>query len=156
MARYKQLIIIPVIICLVIAWWLYGLTLHQSSFNGIPDVPCIDPTKPFLQEYSVYINIQDQTNNLKLDTNIGHDPGNCLKVIHTNDASGIVFIQSNDNYPYTLGNFFQVWHKNFSTQQFLSHNLDQGHLDIMVNGQQVESTPDIPLIQNSKIEITYR
>lgn len=156
MLKSKPLILIPFLLCLGLAYLIYQQALHQSSFIGIPDVPCLDPTKPIVQEFNFYISVTDQGQPVKLGSDIGHDPGNCLKVIHTNNPSGEVNLQANDNTNYTLEDFFQVWGKIYTQDQFLSHSLEDGHLQMRIDGQLQDPSPQTPLQPNLHIQLIYQ
>jgi hypothetical protein len=54
----------------------------------------------------IYVNGKQQP----VPANIGIDPqGRFLAPLHTHDGSGIVHIESERPYPFTLGEFFAVW-----------------------------------------------
>ena len=108
-------IILPVVVVLAIvaaAAWLYIKSITQPGYYGLPVVAGIHRHVPILQNFSFKLQITMVGKNMPLSGIIGHDPGDCLRVIHTDDASGVVFVQSNYAAKiYTLGEFFNVWHR---------------------------------------------
>ncbi|HZZ99516.1 MAG TPA: hypothetical protein VFK07_02280 [Candidatus Paceibacterota bacterium] len=153
----KSVLLIVIIVIGGVASCLYTTAQNQAGYYGLPVVACVDYTLPMTQKYHLTINITADGKNVPLDTNIGHDPGNCLRVIHTDDASGIVKITANDSDQYTLGDFFNVWHKQFSAQEFMGYIIGTGHhLSVAVNGRMVSTLEDTPLHPNETISIVYR
>jgi len=62
-------------------------------------------------------------------------PLNCMQPIHTHDDTGTLHVESPYRYPYTLGDFFTIWGKPFSSQQILDCKADPTHRIVMtVNG----------------------
>jgi len=61
---------------------------------------------------------------------------NCMKPIHTHDPSGTLHIESAyRDYPYTLGDFFEVWGQPFNSGQILSCKADPTQrITMTVNG----------------------
>jgi len=99
------LAVLPLIVAVVGAVYLYRQADTQASFLGLPTVPCLDPTKPVLQNYTLTVSISVEGRPYPLLPAIGHDPGNCLRAIHTEDGSGRIYVETNDTNRYTLGNF---------------------------------------------------
>jgi hypothetical protein len=153
----KWLAVIPLTVVVIGAAYLYRQASTQASFLGLPTVPCVDPTKPVLQNYSLNISIFIQGKPYPLAPSIGHDPGNCLRDIHTNDGSGLVYIEANDMDQYTLGNFFETWRKTFNSGQLAEHAVTSGHsLQVFVNGTAVSTFESTPLVPGSTIGVVYR
>lgn len=146
------------LICVVgLSLLLYHTALTQSTYDGLPTVPCIDYTKPILQDFHVTIAIQINGRSRQLDPTIGHDYGNCLHDIFTNDSSGVVYVQSNDNEQFSLGQFFDVWKKTFTPQQIFSFQTSSSHnIEVLVNNQRVEEYRNIILKPNQHILVIYK
>ncbi len=145
-------IILPVVVVLAIvaaAAWLYIKSITQPGYYGLPVVACIDPTEPILQNFSFKLQITMVGKNMPLSGTIGHDPGDCLRVIHTDDASGVVFVQSNYAAKiYTLGEFFNVWHRVLTPGGQTVH--------VFVNGSSVTTAENTPLTASTTISVVYQ
>ena len=153
----KVFLIIVVVAIGITATWLYITAQNQAGYYGLPVVACVDSTLPVTQNYSFTLRLTADSKNIPLDANIGHDPGNCLRVIHTNDASGTVHVTSNDRQTYTIEDFFQVWHKQFSDHEFMGYVVNDGHhLSITVNGRAVSTLETTPLHSGDVVSIVYR
>ncbi|HSD98277.1 MAG TPA: hypothetical protein VLB73_01085 [Patescibacteria group bacterium] len=149
------------LLCLVgiigLSLLLYHTALTQSTYDGLPTVPCIDYTKPILQDFHVTLAIQINDKTLQLDPTIGQDYGNCLHDIFTNDSSGVVYVQSNDNQTFSLGQFFDVWKKTFTPQQIFSFQTSSSrHIEVLVNNQKIEAYRNIILKPNQHIIVMYK
>lgn len=150
-------VIIGLTIIVVCALFLYHNAQIQSTYEGLPTVPCLDYTKPVVQSFSFSIQISIQGQQYPLDKSIGHDFGNCLHDMYVNDASGDVFVQANDTEVFTLGQFFDVWHKTFTPEQIFGYQVRQGHmLEVFVNGKKVDTYRKTIVIPNEKIEVRYK
>lgn len=155
----KLLAIIPLMpVAIVIANHLYGSAVHAPTYLGLQTVPCIDRTKPILQSYQFDIRIEENGQNVPVESTIGHDYGNCLHAIHTDDASGGVRIESNYADNLTLGQFFDVWKKTFNDHQMDNLMVGNGHnLKVTVNGQSyMTNLRSILLKPNEQISVIYQ
>ena len=146
----KNILPIVVIVAIVAAAaWLYIESVTQPGYYGLPVVACVDPTEPILQNFSFNLQITMAGKNVPLSGTIGHDPGDCLRVIHTDDASGMVFVQSNfATKIYTLGEFFNVWHKVLTP--------GGQTVQVFVNGNPVTTAENTPLTASTTISAVYR
>lgn len=144
--------------CALAAAYLNQAAIRGSAYLGLPTVPCLDPAKPLIQSYDFNLLIKVKGNVLPLDGAIGHDFGNCLHDLHTDDANGIVHFDSNYNYQPNLGQFFDVWHKTLSDHQFVERTTDGGHsLEVTVNGYTVhQNLRDVVLVKGEDVEVIYR
>jgi hypothetical protein len=70
---------------------------------------------------------------------IGIDPqGRFLAPLHTHDATGIVHIESDRPYPFTLGQFFTIWGVRFSATRIGGYtNHGARRLRVFVNGRPI-------------------
>jgi len=126
---------------------LYNYSQIQSSYKGLPTVPCIDPTKPIVQNFSFFLKITINGIAIPLDSKIGHDYGNCLHDIFVNDPSGKVYVQANGNEIFTLGQFFDEWHKTFSQNKLLV---------VKVNGKPVNTYRETVFSPNEVMEVIFQ
>lgn len=139
-----------------IAAFFYTQSLSQSVYVGIPTVSCQDDTKPIVQKFTFTLHITIDGRPYPLNATIGHDYGNCLHEIYTNDASGKIFVAANDRNTYSLGQFFDVWRKTFTDTQIMQYPLHmKDQLHIFVNGKQVTTGRNTPLLPQEKIQIIY-
>lgn len=121
----------------------------QSNYQGLPAVPCIDPTKSIVQNYSVTLHITKDFQEYPLPEDIGHDPGNCLRVIHTNAANQTIFVTANDMQPYTIDDCFKVWHKNMVSI------FSKTHMHVYVEAKEVNTGEKTLLRPNEHITVVY-
>lgn len=154
----KKLIILFAFLAVIVAAnWLYLKSQTSDQYFGIPAVPCQDYTKPILQNFNLTVKISINGTNEPLAPGIGHDYGNCLRTIYTNDSSGTVYVKTNESRPYTLGDFFDVWHMTFNRTEVLNHNTNGGQfITVTVNGQPVQTYENTVLRPNETISIVYQ
>jgi hypothetical protein len=86
-------------------------------------------------ELKVYINGKQTT----VPANLGIDPqGRFISPIHTHDTSGVVHMESTKYYPFTLGEFINIWGVKFTNDQLGQYKTGDGNvLQLWVNGKQV-------------------
>lgn len=154
--KNKYVIVFPFLCIIVLVLWLLHLSKYQTDYLGLPVVPCIDATRPVKQNYSFTLKIVIQNRVFPLDKAIGHDYGDCLRVIHTSDSSGKVYVVSNDNHQYTLDNFFKVWQKIFNQHTLLTYSqIPNGSIHVVVDNTQVASFEKTKLSAGEVITISY-
>ena len=153
----KYLSFIPLFAVIILAFFFYSKSLIQSSYNGLPAVSCIDQTLPVKENFSFHIAIVINGKTYPIETSIGHDFGQCLHSIYVNDSSGTVMVKSNTVQNYTLGNFFQVWHKTFNQNQIFDFQTSNTHsIRVLVNGSDVQTFENTILHSGNNIEVIYR
>lgn len=71
--------------------------------------------------------------------NIGIDPqGRFIAALHTHDTSGIVHMEATKPYPFTLGEFINIWGVSFSDNNLGGYKVGNGNvLQLWVNGKRV-------------------
>jgi hypothetical protein len=81
--------------------------------------------------------------NVSVPAQIGIDPqGQFLAPLHTHDTSGVIHMESSQTYPFTLGQFFNVWGVDFTSTQLGGYHVGNGSvLSIYVNGKPVVNGP---------------
>lgn len=148
--------LIGFILIIGIALTLDLFAKKQSTYQGLPTVPCLDYTKPIVQNFVMTIGITIDGKKYPLNPTIGHDYGNCLHDIFVHDASGRVYVEANEQQTFTLGQFFDVWHKTFSQNQIFNYQVDQMHrIQVFVNNKLVSSYRETILKSNETIHIIY-
>jgi hypothetical protein len=81
----------------------------------------------------------------------------CMHLIHTHDASGEIHIESTEQRDFTLGDFFAVWGKPFSSAQILDYKAGVNHEVLMtVDGKPSTEYENLILQDGQKIVIEYR
>jgi hypothetical protein len=86
-------------------------------------------------QLNVYINGKQTT----VPANLGIDPqGRFISPIHTHDTSGVVHMESTKYYPFTLGEFINVWGVYFTNNQLGAYKTGNGNvLQLWVDGKQI-------------------
>jgi hypothetical protein len=71
--------------------------------------------------------------------NLGIDPqGRFISPIHTHDTSGVVHIESTKFYPFTLGEFINIWGVYFTDKQLGAYKVGNGNvLQLWVDGKRI-------------------
>lgn len=142
---------------LVASGILYQSAKTQSVYQGLPTVPCLDYTKPIVQKFSFTITLHILGKSYPIDKMIGHDAGNCLHDIFAKDTSGTIFVETNDTQRFTLGQFFDVWHRTFSKTQLFGYLTDKTHhIQIRVNNKIVNTYRTTVLSPDEAIDVIYQ
>jgi hypothetical protein len=86
-------------------------------------------------QLNVYINGKQTP----VPANLGIDPqGRFLSPIHTHDTSGVVHMESTKFYPFTLGEFINIWGVYFTDNQLGAYKAGGGNvLQLWVDGKQI-------------------
>jgi len=116
------------------------------------------------QDWHFHVNLTIRANSVRQDipANIGIYTG-CMRPVHTHAAGGVIHIEGPPGRYFTLGDFFTVWNKPFSSTRVLEFEVDGTHvMDFLV---QTPPSPDfvqsyefenLRLLNNMKILIDYR
>jgi len=101
----------------------------------------------------VYVNGQ-QT---QVPANLGIDPnGQFLAPLHTHDTSGVVHMEADQPYPFTLGQFFTIWGVKFTPTQLGGYTTGNGNVvATYVNGKQVPNGPAYVMKPHDAIVVAY-
>jgi hypothetical protein len=157
-------VIVAVVVVLIVSSGGGGgsSTASSGSDNGAGDIGLSVGPAPWQPEYSflaqrlaaynfpqqtdvgyhvhadlkVYINGKQTT----VPANLGIDPqGRFISPIHTHDTSGVVHMESTKFYPFTLGEFINIWGVKFTDNQLGQYKAGDGGnvLQLWVNGKQV-------------------
>lgn len=103
-------------------------------------------------ELSIFVNGEEVfvPNNLGV-TNVG------MTAIHTHDEKGVIHVEAPIKKDFTLGDFFAVWGKNFSSTQLLDKTVDENsEIVVTVNGKKVDTYENTILRDKDKIVINYQ
>lgn len=101
----------------------------------------------------VYINGKTEP----IPANIGIDPaGAFLAALHTHDTSGIIHMESDNFYPFTLGQFFDIWGVKFTdTQVGAYYNQGKNTLQVYVNGKKAADPVNYKMQRHDTIVVGY-
>jgi len=73
-----------------------------------------------------------------IPSQVGIIPGKCIYWLHTHDDSGIIHIESPVTRNFTLGQFFDVWKKQFSNVQIFDNSANATSvMAVYVNGNKI-------------------
>lgn len=103
-------------------------------------------------ELSIFVNGEEISvpNNLGV-TSVG------MTAIHTHDEKSIIHVESPIKKDFTLGDFFAVWGKDFSSTQLLDKTVDgNSEIIVTVNGKKVDTYENTVLLDKDKIVIHYQ
>ncbi len=159
--KINKFIIVGVIVAIALIIGVAVATIKMPS-NAIAIVP-IDGIQCNNMEQSVFhihahLNIFINGQNYTVPAQIGIT-STCLYWLHTHDETGIIHIESPINQNYTLGQFFDIWKKNFSNTQVFNNTVSGTNpLNIYVNGIKVQNGTnfkDIVLHAHDIIAVVY-
>ena len=80
--------------------------------------------------------------------------------MHTHDISGIIHVESPENKTFNLGQFFDIWGKDFNNTQifdFIVNKSENKNLVVYINGTAMTDSQyrDIPINNHEEIAIVY-
>jgi hypothetical protein len=101
----------------------------------------------------VYVNGKPVT----VPANIGlKEPTGPFSPIHTHDTSGIVHMEADEEYPFTIGEFFAVWGVKFSNDQLGPYkSKGDEQLTVYVNGKKVSDPVNYVMKEHDVISVGY-
>jgi hypothetical protein len=101
----------------------------------------------------VYVNGQPVT----VPANIGIDASRGIETsLHTHDTSGVIHMEAAHPYPFTLGDFFEVWGVRFSDTQLGAYsNSGSETVQVYVNGQRISDPASYELKAHDNIVVAY-
>ena len=102
------------------------------------------------QELEIIIDEQKQL----IPSDIGIAPG-IMRPIHTHDSSGEVHVEGPCVRDFTLGEFFDIWDREFSSERIFDKTTQNGTLKLFVNGQENTEFRSLVLRDDDKIRIEY-
>jgi hypothetical protein len=109
--------------------------------------------------YHEHAHVQIYVNgkNVTVPAQIGIDPqGQFLAPLHTHDTSGVIHMESSQTYPFTLGQFFNVWGVDFTSSQLGGYHVASGSvLSTYVNGKPVVNPPGYVLKPHDLVVVGF-
>jgi|ERR671932_1668657 hypothetical protein len=161
--KIKRFIVIGLIIVVAIG---IGVALASSKFlssssaaaQTIDGIQCNAAEQLVFHNHAhldIFINGQPYT----IPSQVGIVPGKCIYWLHTHDDSGIIHIESPVTRNFTLGQFFDIWKKNFSNVQVFD-NMANGTntISVYVNGNKINGNTNyrnINLNEHDQITIAF-
>ncbi len=93
---------------------------------------------------------------LGIPANIGIT-ADCMRPIHTHDASSQLHVEWTAARDFTLGEFFRIWGKTFTKNQIFDYKTNETRMVILtVNGVPNQDFENLVLRDNDQIVIEYR
>lgn len=136
---------------------LVGLAVYRGSRESSTSLAnlCVQHSGGLRAHYhsklTIIIDGQTQT----IPTNIGIT-ANCMRPVHTHDASGTIHIETPDNRAVYLRDFFGIWGKAFGRDYIFDKRADAAHrIRMTVNGKNSEEYENLVLRDGDEIIINY-
>jgi hypothetical protein len=153
--RFKNWAILIIVAAILV---FSGVYLFNSDSQNVPvtEINIISHSNAVLHIYS---NLEILINEEKflIPANIGISQG-VMRPIHTHDSSGEIHIEGPYARDFTLGEFFQIWGKNFNSScifEYCTQNGKAGELKMFVNGQENLKFENYVMRDGDKIIIKY-
>lgn len=89
-----------------------------------------------------------------IPSNVGISPG-VMRPVHTHDASGELHVEGPCVRDFTLGDFFDIWGKEFSSERIFDKKTDGGELKMFVDGEESNEFRDLILRDGQRIRIEF-
>ena len=151
--KTRNYLIFAIILALII--WAVFSSLNSSNQCSLPakDINIESHQNLALHIHSdltIIINGISQT----IPANIGIAP-NIMRPLHTHDLSGEVHNEGPCVRSFTLGEFFEIWGKQFNKQCIFDNCISNGSLSMSVNGKDSKEFDSLVLKDDDKIIIEY-
>lgn len=144
---------------------LIGVVYWMVRANGPDTSPQVakDPLQMCVQHGSgtsmhIHSNIEIVIKGEKqhIPTNIGIPSPQCMRPIHTHDATGLIHFEFPEKRDVPLGDFFRIWDKTFSSACIFEFcNGPDGNVKMTVNGEPNEEFEKYIMKDQDHIKITY-
>lgn len=166
--RLKTTLVIIVILSLVVILWLTLLPKQETNEKNLAEgkinrslkttrETALSCTSDKLTRFHIHphleIIIEGKKTEVPAEIGITSD---CMRPLHTHDATGTIHIESPEKRDFTLADFFAVWEKPFNREQILDYKADEQHLvRTTINNQEVQDFEKAVLHDNDQIIISY-
>ena len=118
---------------------------------GLPDPS--DSVYHVHAQLSIYVDSKKQDVPAQIGIDSQHQ---ILASLHTHDASGVIHQEAVQPYPFTLGEFFEVWGVQFTPTQLGAYHSGKGLvLQTWVNGKQVPDGPSYKMKSHDLIVVGF-
>ncbi len=114
-------------------------------------------TTDMATEYHIHVELKIFINGQEVETpeNLGIRP-TCMNAIHAHNKKNILHVESPVKMDFSLGDFFAVWGKDFSSTKLLDSVVtDQSEIKVTVNGLPVDTFENTILKDHDKIVISF-
>jgi hypothetical protein len=157
-----------------------GLAYHKNSVPASAQLALQDKPPPWQPDYNQlqqrvqamglpgfnettfhihsWLHIYDDGKPVEVPANIGIDEAaGFLSPLHTHDTSGIIHMEADQEYDFTLGQFMNVWGVKFTDSQIGSLKAagPDKQLQVYVNGKPVKDPVDVVMHEHDNIVIGY-
>lgn len=115
-------------------------------------------TTDMATEYQIHPELTIMVNGeeVLVPKDLGINP-DCMTAIHTHGEKHILHVESPVQRDFTLGDFFAVWEKDFSSTKLLDNAVTEtSEIVVTVNGALVNTFENTILRDKDKIVITYK
>jgi hypothetical protein len=133
---------------------------NERSAPVIDDISC-DRMEHFKMHIHAHLDIFINGSAFTIPSDVGRIPDHCIYWVHTHDQKGIIHIESPEERNFTLGEFFDIWGKNFSNNQIFDNTVEESDnniLSVYVNGKKISAGTDygqITINAHDEIAIIY-
>lgn len=123
--------------------------------NVIARNTCVEHGSTISMHIHPQLSIVVDGENVEIPANIGIAE-DCMRAIHTHDATGTIHLEFPTQFDFTLADFFANWGETFNEGQILDHTSDEWH-DVVMTVDGVVSTDyeNLILKDDQKIVIEY-
>jgi hypothetical protein len=119
------------------------------------DLPGFNET---ISHTHAWLHVYDDGEKEVVPPNIGIDPATqTISPLHTHDPSGIVHMEADRDFEFTLGQFMAVWGVKFSKDQIGSLKAKGGdqQLQVYLNGERVKDPVNVVMPEHGNLVIGY-
>jgi|SRR3989344_2369025 len=148
---------ITLIIIGLISWGVYSMMNSPDSFDNLPAEEInIGSHQNIALHIHSDLKILIDGEEFPIPANIGVSTG-IMRPVHTHDATGKIHIEGPYPRDFTLGDFFNVWQKEFNSTCIFEYCTipGVGAMEMFVNGEKSEAYDSLVLKDSQQILIEY-
>ena len=152
--KLRNLLIIILVVGAII--WLFSITLKGSNACKTDSVTEINIGSHQNLALHTHADLEIIINGVskEIPTNIGIGPG-FMRPIHTHDNSGEIHMEGPCIRDFKLGEFFLVWGKRFDSSCILDSCIQNGAIEMMVNGKENKEFDNYIMKYQDEISIKF-
>lgn len=150
----------------LVTWCALALVAGAGIFGftrlALQDSAGFDVTRECVTHGQLGMHIHPQLSilvnggHLAIPANIGIT-ADCMRPVHTHDASSQLHVEWTSKRDFTLGDFFRVWGKTFNKGQIFDYKANDTHaVSLTVNGVPSQEFEKLVLRDNDQIVIEYK
>jgi len=159
MKKYTVWIVIVLVIGGLIWWAGAAKSKKEEALEAMSSREiALRQTTDMATEYHIHPELEIVINGtpVAIPHNLGVGPTG-MTAIHTHDEDGVVHVEAPIKKDFTLGDFFAVWGKGFSSTKILDTTVDEkSEIVVTINGQKVDTYENTILRDKDKIVISYQ